>query len=227
MQFHIRGRYWKEMNQKITIIPHAEITREKYGNKQYNYMDLNEDDRTKVLGQKENTIMTIDFGLGMNYNPTAKILAIADIGVAFVKDNEKYKQWNLDDSLVTDNEYKYSTTYLPYIKIGLEGEVFKWLDARLGAASYWRKYTYESDYGQGGVDGGAYTQKYSSSYPYNSSYMGLGFHWGNFYIDTYMDPAIILDGFEFIRGNNQYEEEYWYGQDRRMNYNVTLRYDML
>ena len=45
--------------------------------------------------------------------------------------------------------------------------------------------------------------------------LGAGFHWGNFYADTYINPSMITEGFNFISG-----------ESFPMNYQVSLKYKM-
>ena len=47
-----------------------------------------------------------------------------------------------------------------------------------------------------------YTYVYKYNYVDNETYLGAGLHWGNFFIDGYVDPMMITDGFYFLSGNS-------------------------
>jgi hypothetical protein len=213
-----RGRYWNEMNQKVTLIPHFDVMFGKVAGKNYDYWEEGDDDDNVVTDKEEEKITSFDLGIGMNYTPASGILAVADFGIAYEKWTEKYTDVEDDET----EEWTGTYFYLPYFRIGLDAVVFNWMDVRLGATSYWERYSSKNEY----ANGIAFKRENKRNSVYNTAYLGLGFHWGNFYIDTYMDPQILLDGFEFIRGNNQYEAETYDWDYRRMNYQVSLKYDM-
>ncbi|MFZ5981187.1 MAG: hypothetical protein ACOYVF_11210 [Candidatus Zixiibacteriota bacterium] len=174
-----------------------------------------------------------DLGIGMQYTPTTNVLAVIDFGVKFtnLKQEREYKTTGnysfthyIEDPdspgdsiwVKTDTtfEYKRKMNYFPYFKVGVEADVFDWMDIRLGATSMWGKYTYEySDYDP--YNWANYLLKYSYKYPYNTTYLGLGFNFNRLYIDCYVDPGVVLDGFNFISGSSN-----------EMNYQISLLYEM-
>ena len=80
---------------------------------------------------------------------------------------------------------------MPFWSIGLEADVFKWMDVRFGAVSDWTSYKTEMPN----------TFEETEKWPDNRTYVGFGFHWGRLHVDTYTDPELFLEGFDFISGN--------------------------
>ena len=156
-------------------------------------------------------LTAFELGVGMHYTPATKVLAVIDFGFMYAGLKEEYTNIIDDDSTEVDEE-KWNYTLLPYFKVGMEAEVFSWMDLRLGATSYWTKYTNEeTDYGEE-------TETYTEKYPYNHTYLGLGFHWNRLHVDTYVDPELFMDGFYFISGVDS--------KSGGMNYQISAKYDM-
>jgi hypothetical protein len=80
-----------------------------------------------------------------------------------------------------------------------------WLDLRAGAVSYWQKYKNDDKYVDyvSNANDVAYTYKYRSSYVSNETFLGAGFHWNNLFLDAYINPQIVTNGFNFISGMQQ------------------------
>ncbi|MFQ5454419.1 MAG: hypothetical protein ACE5D6_09575, partial [Candidatus Zixiibacteriota bacterium] len=110
----------------------------------------------------------------------------------------------------TTTEESETGTVLPYFKIGLDADVFKWMDIRLGATSYW---TSEKDEDNNVTP----PFKLTSSWTQNNTYLGFGFHWNRLHVDTYTDPQIFLQGFDFISGNGNAD----------MNFRISAVYEMM
>lgn len=207
MMFYAQGRYFYEVDQKITLVPHGQFTYAKIASKEFGNWRADAD-YDQVDYKYEEKYMVLDAGLGLNYTPAAGILATGDFGVAFESEKDKDQYYEEDGGTWDTFEGKYTWFTLPYFKIGLDAVVFNWMDLRMGAVSYWNneKDTYDyADY--------SYERKWS--YTSNSTFLGAGFHWGNFIIDTYINPDIVLNGFNFISG-----------EDEQMNYQVTFKYNM-
>jgi hypothetical protein len=203
ISFDIFGRYFYEVDQKITLVPYAGIYYEKVGVKYYG--EVPED---TVIWKSTYKYTSGNIGLGLNYTPAAGILAVGNIG--FMLDKYNYKDEPMDTTgPIEEDDYNYTT--IPYFSIGLDAEVFKWMDLRLGGTSYWQNYKHDDEY----TRHDPYIYKYRSSYVWNETYLGAGFHWGNLFIDTYIDPSMITDGFNFISG-----ESY------PMNCQVSVKYKM-
>lgn len=209
MMFYFQGRYFHEIDQKMTIVPHGKFTYGKIANKYYD--DYDQDvDYDVVTDKYEEKTMILDAGIGLNYTPATGILAVGDFGVALESEKDKDQALQADDTWESYEE-KYTWFTLPYFKIGLDAVVFNWMDLRMGATSYWNNEKYTED-----VPGTpAYSNEYKWSYVYNATYLGAGFHWGNFLIDAQINPEIILNGFNFISGETQ-----------QMNYQVSFKYNM-
>ena len=200
MDFGIAGRYFMVRNPKVTFVPHFQFTMGKRG------VDRHDDPALFGINVIDDTLWTekcsrtmFDFGFGMNYTPGPDMLAVLDFG--FMYDATKI-EWS-GNGYDTDEqgEEKESFFVFPYLKIGFEGEVFSWMDFRAGATSrIWSsKYKVES----------AFAVDETWNTPFNNTYLGFGFHWGRLYLDTYTDPEIILDGFNFISGTNDAKDMNW------------------
>ena len=83
------------------------------------------------------------------------------------------------------------------------------MDVRLGATSYWDRYSRENT-------DPVIADKYNANYSNNDTYLGFGFHWGNLHVDTYTDPEIFLEGFNFISGG-----------ESDMNFNISALYEIM
>jgi len=204
MVIQLNGRYWYEVDQKVTLVPHGSVMNVKFAAK--------DDDDYKW----QEKYMVFDAGLGMNYNAAAGIMAIGDFGIQYAK--EEYKE-SYDGDEAKD---KYTYVSLPYFRVGLDAVVFNWMDLRLGAVSYWTNYKHDTDPSSSKV-----TEKYVETY----TFLGAGFHWNNLTLDAYVDPAILLDGFDFISGGESgyyggYDSDLDYYDYNGMNYQVSLKYNM-
>lgn len=199
--FSLMGRYFMEQGPNYTYIPHVGIISSKHGIKNYvlngDPADLDQTDKYTLTG--------FEAGFGLNYTPAANVLAVADFGFMFGK-------WK-DETEVppsTTTEESETGTVLPYFKIGLDADVFKWMDIRLGATSYW---TSEKDEDNNVTP----PFKLTSSWTQNNTYLGFGFHWNRLHVDTYTDPQIFLQGFDFISGNGNAD----------MNFRISAVYEMM
>jgi hypothetical protein len=192
--FGVQGRYFWKYNNTITFVPHAGVMFGSHGVKYLN------DDSTSYQNQKTKRT-AFEFGSGMNYSPVNKVLGVLDFGVAY----EKVKYEGGDNGGYTAYNVSESQMYFPYWRVGVEGEVFNWMTLRLGATSNWSIYKWKGN--------GPYTDKYAE----NNTYLGVGLNFNRLHIDTYMDPTIVLDGFNFISGSTNAEE---------MNFHVSVLYDM-
>ncbi|MEW5795104.1 MAG: hypothetical protein AB1772_01965 [Candidatus Zixiibacteriota bacterium] len=199
------GRYFWVRNPKVTLVPHASFGIGKRGAQNFGDLpDTTPDDDFKV----EWTSTAFDLGCGMNYTPGANMLAVADLGFSYWKvKGESTGGTDIDPEFL--GEHSESYFIFPYLKLGFEGEVFNWMDVRAGGYTYlWSSsFKIESDFM---VD-----QTYNE--PSSDTYLGLGFHWGRLYLDTYMDPEIVLDGFNFISGSNDADD---------LNFQVSMLYEM-
>jgi hypothetical protein len=235
--FHCMARYFYEFDQKITLVPYGGLYYDKIG---VEYFDsTNSDIQYRMLTDRRTyKDLVFDLGSGLNYSPAAGITAIGNIGFTFGKNDQKYgrdttaigdydNNGTLDTvSLWLENEYKESSIIIPYFRIGLDAVVFDWLDLRMGATSRWYSNRDENIYTRGeeraaGLGTFSFTHKYFESGVWNHTYLGAGFRWGNLKIDTYINPRLVLRGFNFISG----DDDYYYGYDF-MNYQVSILYEM-
>jgi len=176
--FGVVGRYFMVKNPNYTLVPHAGISMDKFG-----WKDVGAD-------YAEVYKMTyIELGCGFNYTPSNNVLAVLDVGFALDSWKEEYT-----DATTTD-EYKYATTTIPYFKLGLDAEVFKWLDVRFGMQSDWHREKEEINYNN--------LNEWKYNYVYNESIVGLGFHWNRLHIDTEANPDFFIEGPDFLSGASE------------------------
>ncbi len=163
----VYGRYFKTRNPNYTTIYHAAIMTDKFAWKNST--------TNNVTYEKE---LSLDVGCGINFTPSSHVLAVFDFGLIYTKITDEFTG-------ISDTETK--TFTFPYFKMGFDGEVFKWLDVRVGATSYWHneKEEFESQ---------SFTQKYAE----NMTYFGLGFNFGHAHIDLEANPRLFVEGPDFI-----------------------------
>lgn len=202
--FGLDGRAFYQVNPNYTLIPHASFMYNKRG---FNNFDLDEDLATEDFSQSFTATM-IQVGLGVNYTPATNVLAVADFGLAWAK--EKAERTDSDPEVAPDVfEYEDETSqlWLPYFKLGLDADVFKWMDVRFGVRSIWNRASFEDKLAD---------ETFNVNFADNQTYLGFGFHWGRLHVDTYTDPELFLDGFNFISG-----------EDTDMNFQISAVYEMM
>lgn len=207
MDFGLAGRYFKS-GPNYTWIPHAGFMYQKRGIKD-NDQALDGDLSTLDLTTKD-TKMSVELGIGLNWEPAANVLAVADFGISYEKTK---RTWDTTATTLNastfDDEKTWTTTTLPFWKIGMDADVFKWMDIRFGATSDWDNMVTETKVS------GTGTKKTTTSAT-SATYLGFGFHWGRLHIDTQTDPDLFLDGFNFISGGKN-----------DMNWRISAVYEMM
>lgn len=180
--FGLYGRYFQVKNPNYTLIHHIAVMSAKDG-----YKDAGGSYADKWVG--------FEIGSGFNFTPSSHVLGVFDFGFKYIK--YTYEETG-------ESDYDNKVYALPYFKMGLDGEVFKWLDVRFGATSYWTndKDEFESQ---------SYTQKYAQ----NDTYFGLGFNWNHLHVDTEANPDFFLAGPDFLSGASE-----------DMSWNMSVTYDM-
>ncbi|MCB2229697.1 hypothetical protein KQH82_03205 [bacterium] len=187
MSFTLLGRYFKQMNPVVTLVPHASFVYAKFESEDYydgTWFENPDTYKFNMLG--------LTVGSGMHYQPSAGMLAVLDFGISYVKADYEM----VDNQTDPAETYEMNATVmtLPYFKIGFEGEVLTWLDARFGATSYWRDVKWEY------TDAGEPDGKDFERWPDNVTYLGLSFNFGRLTIDTWTNPELFLDGLNFLSG---------------------------
>jgi hypothetical protein len=206
IDFAVLGRMFWESGPNYRYVPHAMVEYHKGG---FDYFDAaGANDQSYNL-----TNVTFDIGIGQVYTPSNNVEAVLDLGIAFERNKEEYTEVIVagnDDSY----EDKWSYTTIPYFRLGLDAEVFTWMDVRLGATSFWQRY--KDEFSQPALPT-PYTQEDKQNYAENDTYLGFGFHWGNLHVDTYTDPYLFLQGFNFVSGND----------NGNMNFQISAVYDLM
>ena len=171
-----RARYWMDPMNKWTLVPH-------FG------FDLLGEGYKDPVSNDEWTFarVNIDLGLGVNYDAAQDVLMVGDFGFKIAAQNYKY-----EPTTGTSTEDKTGTLVLPYFRLGLDAMVFNWLDLRGGVISQWIMETNEP----------GPNQKTTQSNASTSTYLGAGFHWGKFMIDTEVNPQFLENGPYFVSGES-------------------------
>jgi hypothetical protein len=209
----IMARYFHKYNNTITFVPHVMMSMGKRG------VDYNNYDNPDSLGfgyyDYKQSRTAFEVGCGMNYTPVTNVLAVIDFGISYEKVKTEYDSWEEgedDEPVLTTGEDTQSYTAFPYFRVGVEGEVFSWLDARMGVTSDFASAKFKDEYNNGGEE-----PNYKYGDIVNTTYLGAGLNFNRLHIDTYMDPQLLLDGFDFVSGNSNTSQ---------MNFQVSVLYEM-
>lgn len=187
--------FWQPGSPPWTIIPHAAF-----------YIGKNEaeyySDPTTLAQTDKYNWFGFEMGSGLQYTPSSDATVMIDFGL-------RYDKVDGDFTIAAVNVTREATSKtfaIPFFKAGADLKVFDWMDLRLGATSYWDRNTIEND-----VPG-----KLIQNYANNATYLGFGFHWGNLHVDTYTDPELFFNGFNFISGETS-----------NMNLQITALYELM
>ena len=198
LDFSLTGRMFMDKGPRYTYAPHAGI--------EYHKLGWLTPSVTPALEEKL-TAFIVDLGIGQVYTPSNDVEAVFDFGIRM-----ESKKYEFTDGTDTEEE-KFKFTTIPYFKIGMDAEVFSWMDVRFGATSFWQRF---KDEFSEVIAGTAFSSEDKLGYADNATYLGFGFHWGNFHVDTYADPQLFLEGLNFISGGNE-----------TMNFQISATYEML
>ena len=191
MDLTFRGRYFWQYKQNMSFIPHAALSFGSHGQK------------VNIGPNISTNHFLFDIGSGMSYTPSSNVLAVLDFGITY-----DYRKSEYNPPSGRTNERTSSVFTFPYWKLGLEAEVFDWMDIRLGATSYWTRTTSKDETG-------ILLSKEKEGQANNGTYLGFGFHWNKLHVDTYTDPNLFLKGFNFISGSTT-----------DMNFRISAQYEM-
>lgn len=196
MDIDFMARYWMAPIGNYTLIPHGALMMEKQGVDWYGY----DGSGWVVLGTDEYKTMELNLGLGMNYDAGSDVLVVGDFGFAI-----RNVEWTTDYTDPDTDDYEYTRKYLvlPYFKLGIDANVFKWMDFRCGVTKSWETRTDEP-----GPD-----MKQTYWYADTDTYLGAGFMWGNFTIDAWIAHDFLENGPYFVSGASH-----------DLNERVTLKY---
>jgi len=201
-------RKFRQINPEWTAIFHAGLNLGKRGVKDHGADAGPVDWSTKNDLITKDSRFSLDAGLGANWTPATNVLVVGDVGIAY-ESVKREETWTTAYSTPAGSQEMTKTDIIfPYWSIGFDADVFKWLDIRMGARSWWIAGKNE--------EGGDFTEKYRLAV--NDTYLGFGFHWGRLHIDTQTDPDLFLRGFDFITGN---------GGDDDMNAQISAAYELM
>ena len=192
--FSVGGRLFYQYNPSYTLVPHASASIGEHG--------------LAAAGAPAGDTNTysqtyFELGCGLNYEPAQNVLAVMDIGFRYHKIRHEATSGG------TTSDLEETTTTIPYFKLGLDADVFKWMDIRFGVTSNW-------DNNKEDINNGTAVGQLKEGYASNATYLGFGFHWGRLHVDTYTDPNLFLDGFNFITGTTN-----------NMNFQISAVYEMM
>ncbi len=195
VQFATRFRHFNDHGPNWTLIKHIAASLGYRG----------ETDMAAVFEGRQRMV-ELELGLGANWTPSSKVLAVADFGLMY--QSLKVEQ----EFAATENEISLNG-WSEFWKIGIDAQVFSWMDLRLGATSDWMSFKDEI----GGVVPSSALVTVKRQAASNETFLGFGFHWGNLTLDTYTDADLFLRGFDFINGKST-------GND--MNFRISAVYEM-
>jgi hypothetical protein len=210
----LNARYWMNPRGKYVLIPHFSFWMGKEGLDYHpGRIDSVYDGETYTV-YKTNTVFEdkytqFDLGIGMNYEAAENILIVGDVGIMLEVEKEKmeyeFPDYVDEAYVVTDTtfETKWTWNSMPYFRLGIDAEVFKWLNLRAGAETWWVSRKYEParndyEYSNYGLI------KYEEGNVQTNTYLGAGCHWNNLGLDARIDPQFLTNGPYFISGDTDY-----------------------
>jgi len=197
-------RRFSQIDPEWTAIFHGSLFYSKHGEKDNG---ADGDWATKADLVTKDTWFSFDAGVGANWTPATNVLVVGDVGLAFSKIKRELS-WTVNYSdPAGSQDMSYTDWVVPYWSIGFDADVFKWMDVRMGATSWWLVEKHEVT--------DVYTEKGKGAL--NDTYLGFGFHWNRLHVDTQTDPDLFLRGFDFISGNG--------GGD--MNLQLSVLYELM
>ncbi|MCH9030956.1 MAG: hypothetical protein IIB00_01670, partial [candidate division Zixibacteria bacterium] len=166
---NLRVRRWNSVSSKLTWVWHGQLMYEKQG--ETRVFDPNEpspppDPTTDI---SKCTHYLGDVGIGLNYTATSRALFILDFGLRY---NSVKEEITPDTANPAVTQTKLRDLSIPYWRVGMDGEVFSWLDLRFGATNENKYITDEQITPSPAVenkDAGSNTH----------TFLGAGMHWGD------------------------------------------------
>jgi len=184
MDLGLAARYWWGFNDNVFLVPHLG----------FNLLSAGETDVATSTDLTEKTT-AVDLGIGANVSPQNNILLLADLG--FMLQSTTLEQG--------DNELGDSRLDFPYFKVGLEGQVTRWWDVRLGAIKRWAQTSMDVSVDPDIADKAGFAE--------TETFLGSGFMFRNLTLDIWMNPDFLLNGPNFVSG-----------YDSQLAYMASLRY---
>jgi len=160
------SRYYRTITPDYTLIPHL-------------WFSLSTEGKKAGGTEVTNSYSYFNLGCGNNLKMNDLTLLVSDVGV----------QINPGTIKMPGSKVKYSMTYLPYIKLGLESPLSKKVTFRLGAVKRWKGASQDAD-----------GSKTSFGFVQTQMYLGAGFHFGGLDIDANMDPGLLTRGPYLLSG---------------------------
>jgi hypothetical protein len=171
-------RYFYSLSSRSVIVPFAGLMIEGSG---YTFSILNQ---TSSAVQKSNSYL---FGIAHQYIPTRNTLVILAIGYTRTSETSDIK---MGGSSVPTPTSVYEA--LPFLSLGLENRLFRWLTVRFGFYELLGKSTIETP---------AFSEVSSTSSMY-TPYFGLAFHLKRFIMDAHINHDFLHHGPYVLTGQN-------------------------
>jgi hypothetical protein len=178
MMIDLYGRYWMEIDDDWTGVPHAEFQYIKQG-----LDDFYTNGPTNPAIEHRWTDFYFSGGYGINYEPGENVLLAGDIGFQVASFKTEIDGTEIE---------KESHFQLPYFKVGLEAKMLKWLTGRVGVSSIW-------DWGK--LDE-TNPEEIKANNVSTTTYAGLQFNWSNWMIDAGLNQDFLRNGPNFISGHS-------------------------
>jgi hypothetical protein len=190
-ELFLRGRYWMNPMCGYIFIPHFEFMSIK---KQVDYLASG-----AIIDQRAYQEKEINFGLGMNKEVTSDILVVGDFGVEIHPSKTEHVNAAGANPPVLDKSYN----SIPYFRLGIDAEVFKWMDLRCGVTKKWMSSVTEGTAFPDPDDNTKMTEKSAET----MTWLGAGFNWGRFTIDAEINQDFMENGPYFLSGEYDYLTE--------------------
>jgi hypothetical protein len=202
-EFYGMGRRFFQLTPSYTAVPHVGFN---VGKTEAEYYALNGGSDSLAETDKYTWFM-FDLGVGLQFAPSNDAMAVIDFGIQYYKISGDFTTTGTTSATTDVND---KTLTIPYFKMGADLKVFNWMDVRLGSESFWDRNSFDAQSGATIFDDN------STNYASNNTFLGFGFHWGNLHVDTYTDPEVFLNGFNFISG-----------QSSSFNYQISALYEIM
>lgn len=150
----------------------------------------------------------IDVGLAGHLEPLPEVDFWIAGGIQYSSFHNQFRN-QLDDAPdqgeVRDEPLEFSRTEfsslaLPYVRMGLEAEIFEWLDFRAGLVKFIRDETVSVDAEDVNVGANNRDNATSTDAPFFDYFVGASVHHKGFFLDLQIDPQWFAAGPEFLSG---------------------------
>jgi hypothetical protein len=194
--YRVAARMFYALNPKVILVPFGQ-----YGQNSRGYRSIDKD--TSPLNVKSSILKNTYYMLGAALELIPRTNAIVALAAGFRGESWQTITTYFDDDNTLNPTTKLTT--LPFVSIGLEGRLAKWLDARLSFYELLNTHNIERDNGINNI----FDRTTMTGSLYAATF-GLSFHLGRFDLDTLIDingaASFLHNGPAMISGKDYSEE---------------------